>query len=201
LTIFAWFRIPAVDVYQNRFLENWQQVSMIRKPVIAAVSGYAVNAGRFHLSNPSALTLQRYRFPLIARWWLRARPDGRYIPGSTKRAIRAAGSEHRYDRGRGRIARAVGKSWAMELTLTGRMWDAREAAEWGMASRVVGEGEARPVRSSWRLRGRARLPCRRRRRSSMLARPLVFFFPVWSWFYTALILYVLVCVRAWWFSV
>jgi len=100
-----------------------------------------------------------------------------------------------------RLARVVGKSRAMELTLTGRMWDAREAAEWGMASRVVGEGEARPVRSSWRLRGRARLPCRRRRRSSMLARPLVFFFPVWSWFYTALILYVLVCVRAWWFSV
>ena len=39
-----------------------------------------------------------------------------------------------------RLARAVGKSRAMELTLTGRMWSAREAAEWGMVSRVVDEG-------------------------------------------------------------
>jgi len=30
-------------VYQNRFLENWQEISSIRKPIIAAVSGYAVS--------------------------------------------------------------------------------------------------------------------------------------------------------------
>jgi enoyl-CoA hydratase len=40
-----------------------------------------------------------------------------------------------------RLAHAVGKSRAMELTLTGRMWSAQEAAAWGMASRVVEEGE------------------------------------------------------------
>jgi len=40
-----------------------------------------------------------------------------------------------------RLARAVGKSRAMELVLTGRMWRAQEAAAWGMASRVVGGGE------------------------------------------------------------
>jgi enoyl-CoA hydratase len=44
-----------------------------------------------------------------------------------------------------RLAHAVGKSRAMELVLTGRMWSAQEAAAWGMASRVVeaaeGEGE------------------------------------------------------------
>ncbi len=191
MTIFAWFRIPAVDVYQNRFLENWQQVSMIRKPVIAAVSGYAVNAGRFHLSNPSALTLQRYRFPLIARWWLRARPDGRYIPGSTKRAIRAAGSEHRYDRGRGRIARAVGKSWAMELTLTGRMWDAREAAEWDMASRVVGEGEGVVVREAVALAvemtPKSQIAVQAQKEAVNVGTSSVLFLPFWPWFYSALI--------------
>ena len=32
------------DVYQNRFLENWQEISRIRKPIIAAVSGYAVSS-------------------------------------------------------------------------------------------------------------------------------------------------------------
>ena len=47
-----------------------------------------------------------------------------------------------------RLARAVGKSHAMELTLTGRMWSAQEAAEWGMASRVVGEGDGVVVREA-----------------------------------------------------
>jgi enoyl-CoA hydratase len=40
-----------------------------------------------------------------------------------------------------RLAHAVGKSRAMELVLTGRMWSAQEAAAWGMASRVVEEAE------------------------------------------------------------
>jgi enoyl-CoA hydratase len=40
-----------------------------------------------------------------------------------------------------RLAHAVGKSRAMELVLTGRMWSAHEAAAWGMASRVVEEAE------------------------------------------------------------
>jgi enoyl-CoA hydratase len=41
-----------------------------------------------------------------------------------------------------RLARAVGKSRAMELVLTGRMWSAQEAVEWGMASRVVVDASA-----------------------------------------------------------
>jgi len=32
------------DVYQNGFLENWQDIAKIRKPIIAAVSGYAVSS-------------------------------------------------------------------------------------------------------------------------------------------------------------
>jgi enoyl-CoA hydratase len=40
-----------------------------------------------------------------------------------------------------RLARAVGKSRAMELVLTGRMWSAQEAVEWGMASRVVDDAQ------------------------------------------------------------
>lgn len=39
-----------------------------------------------------------------------------------------------------RLARAVGKSRAMELVLTGRKWTAQEAVAWGMASRVVDDG-------------------------------------------------------------
>ncbi len=41
-----------------------------------------------------------------------------------------------------RLARAVGKSRAMELVLTGRTWSAHEAVAWGMASRVVEDAEA-----------------------------------------------------------
>jgi enoyl-CoA hydratase len=52
-----------------------------------------------------------------------------------------------------RLARAVGKSRAMELTLTGRMWGAREAAEWGMVSRVVDEGAGAVVREAVALAG------------------------------------------------
>ena len=50
-----------------------------------------------------------------------------------------------------RLARAVGKSRAMELVLTGRTWSAHEAVAWGMASRVVeatttdGDGGVLPV--------------------------------------------------------
>ena len=44
-----------------------------------------------------------------------------------------------------RLALAVGKSRAMEMVLTGRMITAQEAADWGMISRVVGEGEGKVV--------------------------------------------------------
>lgn len=32
------------DVYKNKFLENWGQITHLRKPIIAAVSGYAVRS-------------------------------------------------------------------------------------------------------------------------------------------------------------
>ena len=44
-----------------------------------------------------------------------------------------------------RLARTIGKSRAMELTLTGRTFDAAEAEAWGVVSRVVGEGEGKVV--------------------------------------------------------
>ena len=47
-----------------------------------------------------------------------------------------------------RLAHAIGKSRAMEVTLTGRNWSAKEAADWGMVSRVVGEGEGQVVKEA-----------------------------------------------------
>ena len=47
-----------------------------------------------------------------------------------------------------RLARAIGKSRTMELTLTGRNWSAKEAEQWGMVCRVVGEGEGEVVKEA-----------------------------------------------------
>jgi enoyl-CoA hydratase len=47
-----------------------------------------------------------------------------------------------------RLAQLVGKSRAMEMVLTGRNVSAQEAAEWGMVSRVVGEGEGEVVKEA-----------------------------------------------------
>jgi enoyl-CoA hydratase len=59
-----------------------------------------------------------------------------------------------------RLARCVGKSRAMELVLSGRMWSAGEAVAWGMASRVVvgseqqqGEGGSAVVKEAVELAG------------------------------------------------
>ena len=44
--------LQVADVYQNRFLENWQEISRIRKPIIAAVSGYAVSSLQKNVQRP-----------------------------------------------------------------------------------------------------------------------------------------------------
>jgi len=103
------------DVYKNKFLENWSAMTQIRKPIIAAVSGYALGGGcelalmcDIILASPSAVFGQ----PEI---------NLGIIPGGG---------------GTQRLARAIGKSRTMELTLTGRNFTAAEAAAWGMVSRV-----------------------------------------------------------------
>ncbi|KAI0279500.1 enoyl-CoA hydratase [Russula aff. rugulosa BPL654] len=120
------------DVYQNRFLENWQEITTIRKPIIAAVSGYALGGG--------------CELALMADILLVA-PNAQFGQPEVNLGTITGGG------GSQRLARAVGKSRAMELTLTGRMWNAQEAAEWGMASRVVAEGEGVVVREAIALAG------------------------------------------------
>jgi len=116
------------DVYQNGFLENWQDIARIRKPIIAAVSGYALGGG--------------CELALMADILLAA-PNAKFGQPEVNIGTITGGG------GSQRLAHAVGKSRAMELVLTGRMWSAQEAAAWGMASRVVegaeGEGSAAAV--------------------------------------------------------
>jgi len=120
------------DVYTNRFLENWGEIAKLRKPIIAAVSGYALGGGcelalmcDIILASPTAVFGQ----PEIN---LGVIPGG----GGTQRLIHA-----------------IGKSRTMELVLTGRNFSASEAEAWGMVSRVVPEGEGKVVEEAVKMAG------------------------------------------------
>ncbi|KAF7362101.1 Enoyl-CoA hydratase [Mycena venus] len=115
------------DVFKNRFLEEWGAIGKLRKPIIAAVSGYALGGGcelalmcDIILASPTA----KFGQPEI---------NLGTIPGG-------GGSQ--------RLAHAIGKSRTMEMVLTGRNISAQEAEKWGMISRVVGDGEGEVVKEA-----------------------------------------------------
>ncbi|MEV4644331.1 enoyl-CoA hydratase [Saccharopolyspora sp. NPDC049357] len=106
-----------VDVYLEDFITaSWERVARMRKPVIAAVSGYALGGGAelammcdFIIASDTA----KFGQPEITIG---------ILPG-------AGGTQ--------RLARSVGKSKAMDMVLTGRMIDASEAERMGLVARVV----------------------------------------------------------------
>jgi enoyl-CoA hydratase len=106
-----------IDAYRGDYItRNWETLRKVRKPVIAAVAGYALGGGcelamlcDFIIAADSA----RFGQPEIKLG---------IIPG-------AGGTQ--------RLPRAVGKSKAMDLVLTARMMDAAEAERGGLVSRVV----------------------------------------------------------------
>jgi enoyl-CoA hydratase/carnithine racemase len=100
-------------------MEFWIRLTAIGTPTIAAVSGYAFGGGcELALACDMIVCDERARFgqPEITLG---------IIPGG-------GGSQ--------RLARAVGKQRAMEYVLTGRRWDAKTAARWGLVNKVVGQG-------------------------------------------------------------
>ncbi|MFZ3128586.1 MAG: enoyl-CoA hydratase-related protein, partial [Rhodoferax sp.] len=95
---------------------NWEAIRSIRKPVIAAVSGFALGGGcELAMMCDFIIAADNAKF---------GQPEIKLgvIPG-------AGGTQ--------RLPRAVGKSKAMDLALTGRMMDATEAERAGLVSRVV----------------------------------------------------------------
>jgi enoyl-CoA hydratase len=105
-----------VDAYLGDFIGGWDDVAATRKPVIAAVSGFALGGGcelamicDFIIASDTA----KFGQPEITLG---------IIPGM-------GGSQ--------RLTRAVGKAKAMDLILTGRMMDAVEAERAGLVSRIV----------------------------------------------------------------
>jgi enoyl-CoA hydratase len=106
-----------MDVYKEDFITaNWERVARCRKPVIAAVSGYALGGG--------------CELAMMCDFILCADNAKFGQPEITIGVMPGAG-------GTQRLARFIGKSKAMEMCLTGRMMDAEEAERCGLVSRIV----------------------------------------------------------------
>jgi len=103
------------DVYRNDFIKSWEYISTVRKPIVAAVSGFALGGGcEFAMMSDFIVAADNAKF---------GQPEIKLgvIPG-------AGGTQ--------RLARFVGKAKAMDLVLTGRMMDAAEAERCGLVSRI-----------------------------------------------------------------
>ena len=105
-----------MDVYLGDFISKWEQLSRARKPVIAAVAGFALGGG--------CEIAMMCDFIIAADTAKFGQPEIKLgvMPG-------AGGTQ--------RLTRYIGKSKAMDLCLTGRMMDAAEAERCGLVSRVV----------------------------------------------------------------
>lgn len=104
------------DVYLNNFIDDWSDITKKRKPVIAAVSGFALGGG--------------CELAMMCDFILAADNAKFGQPEITLGIMPGRG-------GTQRLTRFVGKSKAMEMCLTGRMIDAEEAERCGLVSRVV----------------------------------------------------------------
>ena len=106
-----------MDVYKTEYItRNWERLRQVRKPVIAAVAGFALGGGcELAMMCDIVIAADTAKF---------GQPEIKLgvIPG-------AGGTQ--------RLPRAVGKAKAMDMVLTARMMDAQEAERAGLVSRVV----------------------------------------------------------------
>ena len=105
-----------VDAYRADLFSGWDDVAGFRKPMIAAVSGFALGGG--------------CELAMMCDFIIAAKTAKFGQPEITLGVIPGMG-------GTQRLTRAVGKAKAMDLCLTGRMMDAHEAESAGLVARVV----------------------------------------------------------------
>ena len=123
-----------MDTYMSNFISTWERVAKCRKPVIAAVNGFALGGGcELAMMCDFIIAGDRAKF---------GQPEVKLgiLPG-------AGGSQ--------RLTRFVGKSKAMEMCLTGRMMDAEEAER---ARRSRRQGARGPAAAPGDARADARAP-------------------------------------------
>jgi len=104
------------DAFMNDFVADWDRIAHARKPVIAAVAGFALGGGcELAMQCDLIIAADNAKF---------GQPEIKLgvIPG-------IGGTQ--------RLTRAVGKAKAMDLCLTGRMMDAAEAERAGLVARIV----------------------------------------------------------------
>jgi enoyl-CoA hydratase len=107
---------PFIDAYLGDFVSNWNVATRARKPIVAAVAGFALGGGcELAMQCDIVIAADTAKF---------GQPEIKLgvIPG-------IGGTQ--------RLARAVGKAKAMDLILTGRMMDAAEAEKSGLVARLV----------------------------------------------------------------
>ena len=105
-----------IDAFVGNFVGNWDSAARARKPIVAAVAGFALGGGcELAMQCDIVIAADNAKF---------GQPEIKLgvIPG-------IGGTQ--------RLTRAVGKAKAMELILTGRMMDAAEAERSGLVARVV----------------------------------------------------------------
>jgi enoyl-CoA hydratase len=105
-----------IDAFVGNFVGNWDGAARARKPIVAAVAGFALGGGcELAMQCDIVIAADNAKF---------GQPEIKLgvIPG-------IGGTQ--------RLTRAVGKAKAMELILTGRMMDAAEAERSGLVARVV----------------------------------------------------------------
>ncbi len=105
-----------VDAYLDDVFVGWEDFARIRKPVIAAVAGYALGGG--------------CELAMMCDFIIAAETARFGQPEITLGVIPGMGGSQR-------LARFVGKAKAMDMVLTGRMMDAAEAERCGLVSRIV----------------------------------------------------------------
>jgi enoyl-CoA hydratase len=105
-----------VDMYMSDFFSGWDAMLRIRKPIIAAVSGYALGGG--------------CELAMMCDFIIAADNAKFGQPEITLGVMPGMGGSQR-------LTRFVGKAKAMDMCLTGRMMDAAEAERSGLVSRVV----------------------------------------------------------------
>jgi len=105
-----------IEAYMEDFFAGWEMLTRIRKPVIAAVAGYALGGG--------------CELAMMCDFIIAAENAKFGQPEITLGVMPGMGGSQR-------LTRFVGKAKAMDMCLTGRMMDAAEAERSGLVSRVV----------------------------------------------------------------